>query len=81
MPVLDPDGKKGTDDDKPAFLDRTKGDSKDKDKGDASKDYRSKRNSQAVYKKPYSKNESTIKEGGVKKMMMADAENEFSGFY
>ena len=32
-----PDGKKGTDDDKPAFLDQSKGDSKDKDKGDAPK--------------------------------------------
>ena len=72
-----PDGKKGTDDDKPAFLDQSKGDSKDsKDKGDAPKGLSAKQKKlpkglqQAIAKK----NESTIKEGGVKKMMMADAE-------
>tara|TARA_B100001057_G_scaffold474758_1_gene540732 strand:- start:4931 stop:6202 length:1272 start_codon:yes stop_codon:yes gene_type:complete len=72
-----PDGKKGTDDDKPAFLDQSKGDSKDsKDKGDAPKGLSAKQKKlpKGLQKAIAGKNESTIKEGTVKKMMMADAE-------
>lgn len=60
-----PDGKKGTDDDKPAFLDQSKGDSKDKDKGDAPKGLSAKQKKlpKGLQKAIAKKNESTIKEG------------------
>ena len=60
-----PDGKKGTDDDKPAFLDQSKDDSKDKDKGDAPKGLSAKQKKlpKGLQKAIAKKNESTVKEG------------------